>query len=85
MKKMKREVKREEGITRAAGSGARGTIDDFEGISENGRERKSVVDTTRLDLTVNRGDTSRDRSRFNGGDITVSDQSSGHLFYLCLI
>ena len=78
---MKRELKRVKGITRVASGGARGTIDDFEWISKNRRKRKSVVDTTRLDLTVNRGYTSLDRSRFNGGDIAVSDQRRRHLFY----
>lgn len=72
------------GITRVAGGRARGTVDDFEGISENRREGKSVVDTTRLDLTINRGNTSGGGILFNGGDIAVSDQRRRHLFYLVL-
>jgi hypothetical protein len=63
-----------------AGGSAGGAIDDIEGASENRGERKRMVDTARLDLAVNGGDSPRHRrrGRLSGSDIAVSDESGSH-------
>lgn len=43
----------QEKLTRIAGGGARGTIDDFKGLIDDRRERERVADTVRLHFAVN--------------------------------
>lgn len=68
-------------MTWIPGGGARGTIDDLEGVSDHGREGEHVVDTTRLDLAVDGGDTAggRRRRQISGDEIAVGDQCGGHV------
>lgn len=58
-----------------AGGGARGAIDNFEGLFEDGRKRERVIETVILNFAVNGGVTACDTLR----RIAVSENGScGH-------
>lgn len=66
-------------MTWMACGGAGGALNDLEGVLEDGRERKSVVETAVLDLAVHDGDAAGfRRGEFNGGVVAVGYHRKRH-------
>ena len=60
-------------LTWVASSGASGTVDNLETFFEDGRKRKCMIDTTRLDFTIQRDESTGDGARggLSGGEVTI--------------
>ena len=65
-------------LTWVAGGGAPGTVDDGEGVFENGGEREGVVDAAALDLAVDGGESAGDGT--TGGEVAVRYERWRHCY-----